>query len=660
MKKRIVFTAIIFIICVSVIKSIDVTTKYEVSILEFFKYNTALSPDERALLKSKDITYGIDINDAPFAFVAGDSNQNTGILVDYFNQLSVTLENNMQAVPYDSYNLAVKLKSGEIDAAVLNKTPMNSQVFLFTQPLYTERSKILVVGDSSFEKISDVSNISIAVIAGTTAHHAANSFYKNNSSVKFVLTDGTDESFYLLGMGEVDGILGDEAKISYHLNQAIKNNRFKFLEGSVYEEDVAVAVNKDQEGLCNILNKGILNLKKTNQYNHIHSKWFGSFIPEVKDISDYGMTANVIIFTLSIAFIMLIWNQTVSNRVNVRTRELRESRAELRSILDSLMDGIIVTDATGNVQVCNKTAYELIGQRNKMTLDDNIYNIGELAPYLHHANQPEAFQYGGKYYLISKRKLDGVSRKNIVVIEDYTERHKYESLTRQEAKMVAVGELSAGLAHEIRNPLGLIKSYIYVIRKRLSGEVENHAFDVIDASVDRINNLIENLLGFSRLSKDKSVKVDIKKLILSIIALEEKTLEKNGINIYMDFNLEKGSTLTLNEDVLKLIIVNLLNNSIDALRDTSNAEKNIKVTVTNMGGKLKMDFSDNGSGIPKENLETIFNPFFTTKETGTGLGLYILNSEIRSKDGQITVESVEGEGTTFHIILPEELDDERS
>lgn len=660
MKKRIVFTAIIFIICVSVIKSIDITTKYEVSILEFFKYNTALSPDERALLKSKDITYGIDINDAPFAFVAGDSNQNTGILVDYFNQLSVTLENNMQAAPYDSYNLAVKLKSGEIDAAVLNKTPMNSQVFLFTQPLYTERSKILVVGDSSFEKISDVSNISIAVIAGTTAHHAANSFYKNNSSVKFVLTDGMDESFYLLGMGEVDGILGDEAKISYHLNQAIKNNRFKFLEGSVYEEDVAVAVNKDQEGLCNILNKGILNLKKTNQYNHIHSKWFGSFIPEVKDISDYGMTANVIIFTLSIAFIMLIWNQTVSNRVNVRTRELRESRAELRSILDSLMDGIIVTDATGNVQVCNKTAYELIGQRNKMTLDDNIYNIGELAPYLHHANQPEAFQYGGKYYLISKRKLDGVSRKNIVVIEDYTERHKYESLTRQEAKMVAVGELSAGLAHEIRNPLGLIKSYIYVIRKRLSGEVENHAFDVIDASVDRINNLIENLLGFSRLSKDKSVKVDIKKLILSIIALEEKTLEKNGINIYMDFNLEKGSTLTLNEDVLKLIIVNLLNNSIDALRDTSNAEKNIKVTVTNMGGKLKMDFSDNGSGIPKENLETIFNPFFTTKETGTGLGLYILNSEIRSKDGQITVESVEGEGTTFHIILPEELDDERS
>ena len=117
--------------------------------------------------------------------------------------------------------------------------------------------------------------------------------------------------------------------------------------------------------------------------------------------------------------------------------------------------------------------------------------------------------------------------------------------------------------------------------------------------------------------------------------------------------------MTLNEDVLKLIIVNLLNNSIDALKEVSNTEKNIKITVTNMGDKLKIDFADNGSGIPKENLETIFNPFFTTKETGTGLGLYILNSEIRSKNGHITVESVEGEGTTFHIILPEESDNER-
>ena len=334
MKKRILITAIIFMVCAGMLKYMDIITNYEISLWDYLHFSRKLNTEERSFLNSKEINYGIAVNDEPFAFVSTANNQNSGILVDYFNQLSVILESRMQAVSYNHYNLAVKLKAGEIDAAVLNKIPMNKEVFLFTQPLYKEHGKILVDGESQFENITDISNISIAVIAGSTAHRAANSTYKNNSSLHFVLTDSLDESFFLLGMGEVNAILGDEAKIAYHLNQAIKSKRFKFLAGSVYEEDVAVAVNKNQKLLCAILNKGILSIKKNNQYKHIHSKWFGSFVPEIKDFSAQASTANILIFTLVIAFVMLIWNQTVSNRVNLRTRELRESRAELRSILD--------------------------------------------------------------------------------------------------------------------------------------------------------------------------------------------------------------------------------------------------------------------------------------------------------------------------------------
>ncbi|MFR5859314.1 MAG: ATP-binding protein [Clostridia bacterium] len=659
MKKRILITAIIFMVCAGMLKYMDIITNYEIGLWDYLHFSRKLNTEERSFLNSKEINYGIAVNDEPFAFVSTANNQNSGILVDYFNQLSVILESRMQAVSYNHYNLAVKLKAGEIDAAVLNKTPMNKEVFLFTQPLYKEHGKILVDGESQFENITDISNISIAVIAGSTAHRAANSTYKNNSSLHFVLTDSLDESFFLLGMGEVNAILGDEAKIAYHLNQAIKSKRFKFLAGSVYEEDVAVAVNKNQKLLCAILNKGILSIKKNNQYKHIHSKWFGSFVPEIKDFSAQASTANILIFTLVIAFVMLIWNQTVSNRVNLRTRELRESRAELRSILDSLMDGIIVTNSEGNIQVCNQSACKLMRIKQEEAFTENIDEIGELAPYLCHANQQEAFAYGGKYYLIVKRELDGVSGKNILIIKDYTQRHFYERLSRQEAKMAAVGELSAGLAHEIRNPLGLIKSYVYIIRKKLSDEVDAHAFDVIDTSVDRINHLIENLLGFSRLSNEKSVNVDIQKLVLSVIALERKNLEKNQIHISAEFHLEKGSSLMLNEDVLKLILVNLINNSIDALAEKSMEEKTIRIHAVNLGGSLQIDFADNGIGIPKDHLETVFNPFFTTKETGTGLGLYILNSEIQNKGGQITVESAEGKGTVFHILLPEEVENER-
>jgi len=222
--------------------------------------------------------------------------------------------------------------------------------------------------------------------------------------------------------------------------------------------------------------------------------------------------------------------------------------------------------------------------------------------------------------------------------------------------MIAVGELSAGLAHEIRNPLGLIRSYIYIIRKKIS-DMENlrHPLNVIDDSVDRINNLIENLLGFSRLSVERSSLVNVPQLVRSIVALEHKNLEKNGIEIRQEFSLEHGASMMLNEDVLKLTLVNLMNNSIDALVASGKERKEISIRVYTCGEQLRIDFRDNGVGIEKDVLETVFDPFFTTKETGTGLGLYILNSELRRINGTITAESTAGVETVFHISIPLEM-----
>jgi len=656
MRKRILITAVVFILCAGLIRGMDLMDRYEMSIFDYYTYSQKFTPSEKQFLRSRDIQYGIDVEDAPFAFVDYESGQNTGIIVDYFNQLSVAVENNFQSVPYESFHLPIRLKNGDIDAAVLNKTAMNREVFLFTQPLYTERCKILVRGDSDFDSIEDVTGISIGVTAGTTAHHAANNFFEENREVKLILTDSLDESFQLLGMGEVDAIIGDEAKVSYHLNQAIKSNWFKFLEGSLYEEEVAVAVNKNQEELLTILNKGILELKKTNQYDHIHSKWFGSFIPEMDSEPAEGRTANVMILILAVAFVFIVWNQTVKNEVEVKTRELHESREELRNILDNLTDGIIVTDSEDRIQVCNQSILNLLQCGEEELVGADLSRVKTLQPYLEHANDPEALKQGQRYYLVFQRKLDRVSGKNLVFIEDYTKRHQYESLTRQEAKMIAVGELSAGLAHEIRNPLGLIRSYIYIIRKKIS-DMENlrHPLNVIDDSVDRINNLIENLLGFSRLSVERSSLVNVPQLVRSIVALEHKNLEKNGIEIRQEFSLEHGASMMLNEDVLKLTLVNLMNNSIDALVASGKERKEISIRVYTCGEQLRIDFRDNGVGIEKDVLETVFDPFFTTKETGTGLGLYILNSELRRINGTITAESTAGVETVFHISIPLEM-----
>ncbi len=651
MRKRLIIYAIIFILAVVGIKAADVTIRYDVNILDYLKYSRQLNQEERAYLKSEALNYGIDMNNAPFAFIDPETGNSAGIVVDYFNQLAVSLETDMQSTAYDSYNLAVRLNTGDVDMAVLNRTPINNSVFDFTQTLYTEKSKILVDGESPYETIDDIRDISIAVISGSAAHHAANEYLTESRNIHLVLTDSLEESFSLLGLGRVDAIIGDEARISYHLNQALRSNRFKFVEGSISEEDVAIAVPRDNKILLSILNKGILIMKRNDQYSHINSKWFGSFIPEINESTGTGLAGNLGSLAVIVFGLFFIWNKSVANKVNVRTRELKESRQNLRDLIDSLNVGIMVTDSEGRIQAVNRVLIDLLGLEYTDMVDHDRSEFKGLEPFIRRANEPEAFFHNGRYYLVYSRKLSDDSNNDLLLIDDYTDRHRYESLNRQEAKMIAVGELTAGLAHEIRNPLGLIKSYLFLLKKKISGESEDHAVQVMDDSVNRINRLIENMLGFSKLSMEEAEYTDVKESVTSAMGLEKDALDKRDISLQMEFDLPEEN-IRINEDVLKLCLVNLTKNSMDAFEETERENKRIAVRLKTAGGMLTMDFTDNACGIPREKLDQIFDPFFTTKDNGTGLGLYILQSELRKIGGSLTVDSTQGQGTVFHMELP--------
>ena len=356
-----------------------------------------------------------------------------------------------------------------------------------------------------------------------------------------------------------------------------------------------------------------------------------------------------------------IWNTTVANNVHVRTKELEESRQNLRDIIDSINMGVLVSDPTGKINAVNKALIDMLGCDYGDLIDKNRADISGLAPFENRANEKEAFFYNGRYYLVYARELREGSTSNILIIDDYTDRHRYESLNRQEAKMIAVGELTAGLAHEIRNPLGLIKNYLFLLKKKITGEKENHAVEVMDDSVNRINRLIENMLGFSRLSMVEATFVDLSDSVTSAMDLEKDTMDKRNIGLELDFGNAAGKKLKINDDVLKLCLINLTKNSLDAFDECDKESKHIGLKFSKASGRLKMDFEDNASGIPRDKLDQIFDPFFTTKDNGTGLGLYILQSEVMKIGGNLTVESVPGEGTVFHLELPieEEMKDER-
>ena len=246
--------------------------------------------------------------------------------------------------------------------------------------------------------------------------------------------------------------------------------------------------------------------------------------------------------------------------------------------------------------------------------------------------------------------LNGEDKK-LYIVEEWTQRYLNEQRNIQEEKMIAVGQLSAGLAHEIRNPLGLIKSYMFLIQDFCKGEDGVHAVRVIDDSIKRINRLIDSLLKFSRLSGEEEKEVDIGELVNNILLLEKKQTDDQ--NICVDFSLtgKEMKPVRLNEDLLKITIINLLNNSIDALAEVKRSRR-IEIRVTILEKMVHLVFRDNGCGIDSGKLLEIFNPFYTSKERGTGLGLYLVHSQLEQAGGTIRAESVMGEGTVFYVEIP--------
>jgi two-component system NtrC family sensor kinase len=232
----------------------------------------------------------------------------------------------------------------------------------------------------------------------------------------------------------------------------------------------------------------------------------------------------------------------------------------------------------------------------------------------------------------------------------------------QTGKLAAIGELSAGVAHEINNPLAIILTEKQILldsaeqtvgldpnfRKLLSRSVSQ-----LERQVKRCKNITQNLLRFARRTKSVIETVDINAFIREIVELMEREAGSGGIKFFTD--LEKDIPPILSDpSQLQQVFLNLINNAIDAHDGKPYGAIRISTQSDDQNEVVKIVFADTGSGISKENLEKIFDPFFTTKPVGkgTGLGLSICYSTIKQLGGDITVRSELNEGAAFTVFLP--------
>lgn len=233
----------------------------------------------------------------------------------------------------------------------------------------------------------------------------------------------------------------------------------------------------------------------------------------------------------------------------------------------------------------------------------------------------------------------------IVVSRDITERLQQQEYLIQAEKLAITGQLAAGIAHEIRNPLTSIKGFMQLLKEHFN-ELSNQTFDVIWSEINRIDEITSELLVLAKPQRTQLKKNDLSAIIRHVITLLDGQAHQN--NIYFNFDSDRLILVECNANQMRQVFLNIFKNSIESMAGGGTIDVRLRETVSD----VTITVTDEGTGIPDELISTLGEPFYTTKEKGTGLGLMVVYNVIQEHGGTISIDSQKDKGTKVCISLP--------
>ncbi|MFZ5447188.1 MAG: two-component system sensor histidine kinase NtrB [Thermodesulfobacteriota bacterium] len=244
-----------------------------------------------------------------------------------------------------------------------------------------------------------------------------------------------------------------------------------------------------------------------------------------------------------------------------------------------------------------------------------------------------------------------VKQAGVILERRQEEQRSLEAQLHQSERLAALGEMTAGVAHEVRNPLGIISSTAELLRERLARyEPQNRLAQIIVEESNRLNEKVTEFLDFARPRVPNLRPCDLEVTLNRSLELLQPEIKRLGIQVHRDFQLN-GRPLMVDQDLLHQAFLNIFLNAIQAMPQGGHLTVSILPGPDGQGGEIRIQ--DDGEGIEPETLKKIFNPFFTTKEKGSGLGLPIVKSIIEAHQGSLKISSTVGAGTTVAITIPE-------
>lgn len=332
-----------------------------------------------------------------------------------------------------------------------------------------------------------------------------------------------------------------------------------------------------------------------------------------------------------------------SEIVNV-TKKLRTQEEFAHVLIEHMPTGLTAFNSRGDVLFINKN----LEAKLKLSASD-LYNIYDQS---HMKNDNEIHFFNPQ---LQEKKIYDVNlgyyqdqllndRVDLMMVEDVTEVKHLQDQMRQREKLAAIGQLAAGIAHEIRNPLAGISGSIELLSHETQNPDDKKLMKIILREIDRLNNLITEFLDYSKPTVRPDQKIDLS-LVLDEVVQNVKLSLQNPADLELTVKLVPAFILGFS-DKLKQAFLNITMNAVQAMNDTERTKK-LNVNLEIIESEVVVRIEDTGKGMSEETKKRIFEPFFTTKAKGTGLGLAVTHKILEAHDVKMQIESEINKGTTF-------------
>ncbi len=400
----------------------------------------------------------------------------------------------------------------------------------------------------------------------------------------------------------------------------------------------------------------------------LHSQFIGIKVPDLWKNPVY-LFITFFVFAVTLLISTYLTN-SVATRLRERSRWLRALQEELlrvekdkwRAVLECMREGVVFVDNEGKVTFFNASASEIkdvaltqcYPSGDGKAPEEGVESYGKD----NSSDSSRTLEIGGRVYESTSSSIEDSEGKQlgkVIVSRDITERKEMERKLMYQEKMTVVGNMAAGIAHELNNPLGVISMFTQIAMKKVLPDEPVHEYlDTIRRNTDVCKKVIQGLLTYARTGPTLRESIDLNECIMDVLFMCKPLMDKQNVTLVtgLDKNLPKYEG---DPDQLRQVFMNLAINGIHAMEDGGQLRVLTEVSSgINSARNIRIVFKDVGKGIPQKDLSRIFEPFFTTKPegVGTGLGLSICKNFLEGHGGTIFVDSEEGKGSQFIIILP--------